>query len=361
MAVFVLAATSLIAQINSQKTRWAVPGLEVYFDESTTTSSALSTGYIYNSINSFTIQDGPMLFQITDEYIKSPAGTTLANLGNPMDYMSPEVATCEVKNDCNSFITFFIAREFYVGGSGLQTREKLCYSKYTRNPIDGTISMISSGNVLKDETQDAIGGIALSKERTDGSRFLYYASTNNTNFNGYVIKFTIDYNGNIDNGTIIYAGITNKPFRMAELELSHDGSRLAFGRVGYGHYNDEDMDVIIFELNTTTGNLASSTPEIINLGTNDEFHDYPGIEFSPDGSELFVLGAGLGLYKINMSDYSFEDIDNFDTDYTNSMLELGRDGYYYLAKANGLYRMDGDGNISTFVTGTMRTNSLLEI
>ncbi|MDD3861137.1 MAG: hypothetical protein PHW83_13165, partial [Bacteroidales bacterium] len=360
-AVFSLTASVLCAQLNVQATRWAVPGKQVNFNNYPATASTLNTDEVLYGINSYTYMDGPMLFQITDNVIKSPSGSILATMVNPMDNMAPEVITCEIKNDCNSFITFYIARELYIAEMGLQTREKLCYSEYTRDPSVGTINMVSSGNVLKYEYGDAVGGIALSKERADGSRFLYYASTNpyNSEFKGFVIKYTIDDDGTIDGGTTIYSGVINKPFRMTELELSHDGSRLAFGRLGYGLENDEDMDVVIFELNTSTGNLANSTPHYVNLASNDEFDDYPGIEFSADGAELFVLEAGVGLYKIDMSDYSFVEIQNFDEDYTNSMLELGRDGYYYLAKADGLYRMNSTGTIYSFATGTMQINSLL--
>jgi hypothetical protein len=200
LAVFSLTASVLCAQLNVQATRWAVPGKQIDFNNYPATASTLNTVQVLYGINSYTYMDGPMLFQITDNVIKSPSGSILATMVNPMYNMAPEVITCEIKNDCNSFLTFYIARELYEAEMGLQTREKLCYAEYTRDPSNGTISVASSGNVLNYKSVDAVGGIALSKERADGSRFLYYASTdpNNDDFKGFVIKHTIYADGTID-------------------------------------------------------------------------------------------------------------------------------------------------------------------
>lgn len=355
LAVFLGTANVLNAQTSVQSTRWAVPGKQVYFaDGGTTTASSLATGPVFDGVNSFTYMDGPMLFQIVDNEIKSVSGNFLATLGNSSTWRGPEYATTMVKNECNTFITFYLERDYY----SLFTNEKLCYSQYSRNPVTGVITMITSGQVLRTETQDAFGGIALSNERPDGSRFLYYVSTN-LNTRGYVRKYTISASGSIDNGVEIYSG-SNQAFRLSELELSHDGSRLAFARTDViGGNCNVNQDVIIFQLDPGTGNLSSAIPVTINLRSNDGDLGYPGIEFSANSQNLFVLAQSGGLYKINTSSYAATLIGGFNSQYSDSQLELGRDGWYYLAKADGLYRMDSQGNVSLFSSGTMAYNDLL--
>jgi hypothetical protein len=359
LAVFLFTASVLTAQqLNVQSTRWAVPGKEINFNNYPATATNLNTGAVYDGISSFTFKDGEMLFMIVDTEIKSVAGTTLATIGNNADWRGPEISTIEIKDDCNSYITFYIERD----DTPMSGYESLCYSKYSRDPSTGAITMIGNGVVLITEVQDAFGGIALSQERPDGSRFLYYASSN-SGTRGYLRKYTISAAGVIDNGVEIYAGVNNQPFRMAELELSHDGTRLAFSRLGTGVNANEDMDVVIFEINPNTGNLSNPNPIILNLNNNDLFDNYPGLEFSADGSKLLVFHAGGGLYEISMSNYGVTEVLNFNTDYTYSMLELGRDGFYYFAKADGLYRMNQYtySPILLAASGTMAYNELLWI
>ncbi|MDD2637240.1 MAG: hypothetical protein PHW82_17265, partial [Bacteroidales bacterium] len=356
LAVLSITANVLCAQLNVQATRWAVPGKQINFNNYPATASTLNTGTVADGINSYTFKDGEMLFQIVDNQIKSISGANLASLGNASQWRAPEIATVEVKNDCNTFLTFYLERDYYP----LFTNESLCYSKYARNPTTGAISMSVNGQVLKTELQDAYGGIALSKERADGSRFLYYASTN-LGTRGYIRKYTISASGVIDNGVEIYTGLNNQPFRMTELELSHDGSRLAFSRASIGPNINQNQDVVIFELNPSTGNLSNPNPITINLRPNDATLNYPGIEFSADGQFAYVIGQNYGVYKINLTNYSAFQLQNWLDIYTNSQLELGRDGLFYLAKSDGLYRMDASGNVSTFALGTMAYNDLLAL
>ncbi|MGI6411046.1 MAG: T9SS type A sorting domain-containing protein [Bacteroidales bacterium] len=353
LAVFLFTTSVLHAQLNVQATRWAVPGMQIDFNNYPATASPLNTGTVVDGINSYSYMGGPMLFQIVDQQIKSPSGYNLATIGNSAMWRGAEYATAKVKNDCETFVTFFIER----GVVPLFTTESLCYSKYSRNPVTGAINMIIQGQVLKSDNIDPVGGIVLTKERADGSRFLYYASTETGQ--GFLRRYTLNADGTINGETVLYT--TNTPFLMAELELSHDGTRLAFSRVRVGSWspNAVDNDVVIFEIDPSTGDLANSTPHYINLATNDDFDHYPGIEFSADGSELFVFRAGVGLYKINMTNYSSSQINGFDASFTYSMLELGRDGYYYFARDDGLYRMDDAYAISPFASGPMATNAML--
>jgi hypothetical protein len=356
MAVFTFTAGLLTAQLNVQSTRWAVPGKQIDFNNYPATASTLNSGPVLDGINSYTFKDGEMLFQIVDSEIKSVAGTSLASLGNSATWRGTEYATTEVKNDCNTFLTFYLERNYY----SLFTNESLCFSKYSRDAATGAITMSVNGQVLRSENQDAFGGIALSKERADGSRFLYYASTY-LGTRGYIRKYTISASGVVDNGVEIYTGLNNQPFRMTELELSHDGSRLAFSRAAIGPNINQNQDVVIFELNPSTGNLSNPNPVTINLRSNDAANNYPGIEFDANGQYLYVLAQGDLLYKINMSNYIASPVNGFNSQYCNSQLELGRDGWFYLAKSDGLYRMDASGNVSPFAAGTMASNDLLAL
>ncbi|MDD4150378.1 MAG: T9SS type A sorting domain-containing protein [Bacteroidales bacterium] len=166
----------------------------------------------------------------------------------------------------------------------------------------------------------------------------------------------------MDNGVEIYTGVSNQPFRMSELELSHDGSRLAFSRTDVSGNCNVNQDVVIFELNPTTGNLSNSTPITINLRSNDDNLCYPGIEFSADGQSLYVLAENGGLWRVLLSNYTNSQMTALtDYSYCNSQLELGRDGWFYLAKSDGLYRMDADGNVYLFSSGTMAYNDLMAL
>ncbi|MDD4150379.1 MAG: hypothetical protein PHE33_10140 [Bacteroidales bacterium] len=164
LAVFTFTAGILTAQLNVQATRWAVPGKQINFNDYPAIVTTMTTGAVQDGINSYTYMDGPILFQIVDNQIKSVSGTNLATLGNSTGSRGPEYATTEVKNDCNTFLTFYLEREY----TGLVTNEKLCYSKYSWDPVDETISMSgTNGYALQTEGSDAYGGIAMSKERPD--------------------------------------------------------------------------------------------------------------------------------------------------------------------------------------------------
>jgi len=352
-------ANLLLSQNNYQATRWAVQGYEIDFTSSTPQYSSLSTGTVSDCINSFTYTEGEMLFQIVDDEIRTHSGNFADYIG-VSTFKAPEVAIMEEKNSCEDFLAFYITREI----DAMFTTEKLCYTRFNYDNSANPVTIIDDNIELESFGASALGGIALSQEKSDGSRFLYYASTYNNGSTavGFVKKYTIYANGTISSGTTIYTGSDGDSFRMAELELSHNGEYLAFSRLKTeGWSTDEDQDVVIFELNPTTGNLSNSTPIEINLNSNDGSVYYPGIEFGPNNAKLYVIASNSYLHEIDLSDYSSSYI-SIDSDFANSMLELGRDGIFYVASSDELSSLDvGDGTTTQFIDDNMAANSSLYI
>ena len=289
------------------------------------------------------------MFQVADNQIKAPDGSVLTTL-HTEEWQGQEVVVFEKSNTCNEFIVFYLKR-YYVP---MFSAEVLSYSTFQIDPSTNQLSLIDDGiDLQKNEIgYDVFGGLAVSKEKADGSRDLYYAFMKDGN-SGSIQKYTINANGTVSSATEVFSGFytgsgINDNFHIAELEISPNGEKLAFSRLNRNSYGNQD--VVVFDRNQSTGNLSNAT--VIELKTNDQLYNYPGIEFDQNSEYLYVIGDGNDgrLYIINTANNNVEDEINILPENSHSMLELGRDGKFYVASANKLMKMDVYGNFTDFIT-----------
>jgi hypothetical protein len=362
-SAFIVAQCLCFAQLNVQSQRWALQGKQIDFTQYPPQHAPLSTGSVSSGINSFSQPNGDMMFQLVDNEIKSPTGNVLSTFANDFGLgFGQEIAVTEKPNTCNEFLIFYLSRYY----KNMVTHEDLKYSEFQQDPVTGQINMTQQDvELYKNNTGgDKFGGIALSKEKSDGTRYLYYAGMKDYN-SGTILKITIDGSGNVSAPTEVFGGFYDggleDNFYVAELEISHDGNKLAFSRINFGYPALEHQDVVIFDRNPSTGNI--SNPTIIELESNDHYANYPGIEFGENNDYLYVIGEQEdNLYRIDLATLNINEF-SIPPEYSNSMLELGRNGKLFVAASDNLAMMDNNGNIITPVfmpNTTMAKNDHLQ-
>jgi len=121
---------------------------------------------------------------------------------------------------------------------------------------------------------------------------------------------------------------------IGEVELSSDLSFLAYT----SPYNtSEDLNII--PINVSTGMFSGTIAHLdITPGATGMF---VGLECSADNNFVYTNNAGGSIYKIDVSNpsspyvvTSFSLIGQ-QVDYTNSQIERGHDGYFYMVKSDG--------------------------
>jgi len=167
-----------------------------------------------------------------------------------------------------------------------------------------------------------------------GKRFMY------ANINREIQKFVIDFSWytmgfpelivNPDPVPVVYS--FPREINLTELELSHDGTKLALAE-------SWTNKVYLIDLNSS-GNF--STIQDFSLGNSIPFDDFTtGIEFNASTSKLFVNFSHLstcmntldeGIYVINLTTNTVSPSPILNSgNYSRSHLELGYDGYIYAA------------------------------
>lgn len=141
--------------------------------------------------------------------------------------------------------------------------------------------------------------------------------------NGFeVLKFEVD-TGGISSPVSVYSSQTQSlPMNISEVDLSPDGTKLAFANSSTGSSN---RDVILIHLNPTTGNLDAGTG---NQGDGTSIYDinnaaaaFTGVEFSSNGQYLFVGQKNTGIRRLDLATGLFTSVLNNSDIYGDSQLE----------------------------------------
>ena len=165
-------------------------------------------------------------------------------------------------------------------------------------------------------------------------RYLYKVGFRSNTFE--VLKFEITNTG-ISAPTMIYTiNLPFSPSRNAELEISHDGSKLAFA-LNNSSQNAVNINVIHLDplsgnVLTTAGNQGNGRSIYTIAGATNRF---TGLEFSPNGNNLFVGQENVGIHHLTLLTGTVNTF-AFPT-YGNSHLELAYDP----AGNNKIYATDG--------------------
>ncbi len=339
---------------NAQKLRWALPPNQVNFNSSPVSSSplapTLTTPYVTS--NSATDKNGTLLFWVNVSQsatgnsiqVYSPSGTSIGTL-NPIPqtdcYRSihQEVSIVPVPGsvDCKDFYVIW----FEGCQSGAQV--KLGYAKIN----------CSSGVVISQQStpiqwfNSVSGSLAVTKMFSGNVRYLFTVT------HGKLNRYTITSTGITTSSEMTVAtNAANGAYGLnitsfSELEVSLDARRVAFA-------NSAGGDITIYQINMQPVPASTYINENYYHGIGAGGGGYKGLEYSKDGKRLFAChlnqnvqwfwanfytGPPSNQQHVPINDPNrpqpeHSTIPNTST-YTNSHLELGKDGKIYVANLTG--------------------------
>jgi Secretion system C-terminal sorting domain/Lactonase, 7-bladed beta-propeller len=230
------------------------------------------------------------------------------------------------------------------------TQIDLFFSEYDMNL---TNSQGSAGdftpnkkNILLETKKFTHGlGIAISQINSDNQHFLYVVSNhvanptpNNGNFDISldINKYKITSTGIASPNLVYTEASPTFGYIPAEVDLSHDGSMLAFGTL-------LDDEIYIFQLDPTTGDLdESGSNPIQNIDVGGAV--IKGVEFTPDGQELYFTNNNVVNYIDLVTNTQFT-LPGSDF-YGGSQIELASDGFMYVVRnASTIGKIDFDNHL----------------
>lgn len=158
---------------------------------------------------------------------------------------------------------------------------------------------------------------------------IYWIATHEVNTNSFLAfmlsKGGLNHNPVISNGIVIHSD------KVGYMKFSPDGERVACAIKG--------MDMIeLYNFDQKNGRVTLNKPIVI-----DNLPGVYGLEFSPDGTQLFVswedmLQGRISQFDLNAGDGSQIPVESsqriiaFDYQYLYGALQLGPDGLIYIAK-----------------------------
>jgi hypothetical protein len=218
-----------------------------------------------------------------------------------------EVAIVPVPGACRQFYLIYM---FSSGGS---------YMALASNIINcsGAVPQIGATNLIYNLTNSAEeGALAVSREN-NGTRYIYSLAY------GGIRRTPLTSSGF---GATVLDVATNAV--ATEMDLSPDGTRLAFGAFKY------PTGLFDAQVNTTTGVVSSLQVRQAPGTLNKQMF---GVEFSPDGSKIYYSGgdafttdpnAVTGIWQLTLATSQLQLLPNT-RGYDTSMIETGYDGLLY--------------------------------
>jgi len=303
---------------------------------------------------------------------------SILNTGPNSSIISSEVGVCPKPGSCDSFYIFY-GHKYYHNGNGCSAYE-LKYHLVDRNTLSDpnfNYGVVEYDNTvftrnLTNHCPSTIPMAASREKLINGvkTRQLYYLEFDNTNYK--LMRIDITYTS-VSSPVVLYTHTDGLFYSTFELELSPDGTKLAFGQSGDNVSNNTDplKDIYMYHLNATTGalntNLGTGGLTTINLPGGPTggypFERIIGLEFTPGGDRLFASRAQDKIYYISNFTSSPPTILNLgvsSADYTFSQMELvSNGGQDYIAVAkneNEVYRIY-DINGSTPLTNAFYSNA----
>lgn len=370
-AVFagVLGMTVMLGSLNAQtqQKRWILQNQSIDFTS--------GTPVVQNGLPNYTVPfgspvsngmhdaSGNLLFYMNHEMVINKYGTSI---GLPNNSFWPLFASeiCVVPVPGSTCQYYLIYETVTHGGNvfcpGVGDRYNTNYATVdmTLNSNNGGLS--NFGIEFESCTHVSGGQLAVGPLVASGTkRYLYKAGFNPCGMD--ILKFEVTATG-IGAQTTVYTDYpvpcTGFDVNAAELDLSHDGSMLAFANQETG---STTTDVMIFHLDPSTGNLL---PTAGNQGNGTSIFSIPGsnnkftgIEFSPNGANLFVGQENIGIHHIDVTTGSLITTFSGSSSYGNSQIELAYDpagnNSIYIANATSMARIDNPNSSPTFVSGAI--------
>lgn len=334
--------TTLHAQ-NAQQKRWVLDNQRIDFTnpngQPTIVPGGLpaTAGYPIGgtpgALNGIHDPQGNLLFYIDPSYSvinkygnqMPTTATTTGTLTGPLE--NAEICVIPVPGSTCKYYIVYLRYDFPSGSCDAMSNTNYCTVDLSLNNNQGGLSSSTElENCLHTNGTLAVGPLNASGTK----RYLYKVGGAGKY---YVQKFDVTATG-ISAPTIIYSSPTNIGIRSAEADLSLDGTKLAFANEGAG---GSANDVIVVHLNPLTG-LATGSPTIYDVSSFSD--DFTGVEFSPNGNNLFVGQEDRGIYQIALGSSQISLIGGT-LDYGNSHLELAYHPSGLGSGLNSIYAVGG--------------------
>lgn len=134
------------------------------------------------------------------------------------------------------------------------------------------------------------------------NRYWYKIDFKESEYN--LMKFEITANG--IKATTVFSSTISSNFKTVEATLSSDGTMLAFAN---GTTGASTTDIVIIHIDTLAGNPATTKGNQRNGTSVFDISGFPdaftGVEFSPNGRNLFVGQINTGIFSINVTNVGF--------------------------------------------------------
>ena len=284
--------------------------------------------------NSIYDKNQQLVFYLNNKQVRSSNGSLLATLNTGFhnhEYSIVPFIGMEACNDERYFIFYHSVNNINFGLRYIVVK----VNKATRvASLDLNETWAHIGTVPIGNSFSPYGGIAVGRE-LNGKRFLYYTYGNDQT--GAIVKLELTKPNNSNLGisppTIIYNSWAVL-YNVMELELSQDGTKLAWG-ASSTLQNYQSAYVIYLN---SLGNYSGVMKQYLLSNINSSFcNSLKGVEFNDNGSMLFIGfpagGTAMGIYTINLSSNTVQKIPNSDN-YAFSSLERGADGRIYVGLVN---------------------------
>ena len=286
--------------------------------------------------NSIYDNNGSLVFFVSNGKIISPNGTVLATIFADL-YLTSEISIVPDPNNdqCNPIDKYYV---FFHGNSSTGGYGcGLYYSVVVKNKTNGSLSVPTNNFRVTPVPQYAPpvhGSIAVGKLK-DGKRFLYYLGGYNDVY-GFLYKVTISSSG-ISAPQLLLSNNTSFLYNSLELELSNDGTMLAWGA---SHASHTTIYLYIIRLNTLGdyGGIVKTYPLPTPPFHYQRWDAVKGIEFNSSGTKLFFAhgisnsnpqpGFLKGVFVMDLNTDVYTLIPNT-VDLGSSQLEMGKDGKLY--------------------------------
>ena len=314
-----------ILSAQTQQSKWIVPPNIVDFTTGFTTSLPGTPPSSYNVANGAFDENGNLLFYVIDDNVYDNLGNVISGTYPGSSY-DKEILIVKVPQFCDKYyiiytkVAPFAPAPFYY----------IIIDTSTPIPtVQPTVDFTPSGGWIGE-----FATMAISQLRNDHTRFLYAVGSS------AVLKFKI-HSGGIDFDQVIYNPMSSvTEFWNREVDLSHDGTQLAWAAYG------ENGQVNVIQLDND-GNFVSFQDYFIpNTGWGQ------GAEFSASGDKLFVstgpsggINDGINVIDLNAPPTSFQHISG-SVNYL-SHLEMGYDGNVYATSGTDLANIDPITNLLT--------------
>lgn len=278
--------------------------------------------------------NGKPLFQVIDGNVYNKLGNLVGSVflnpplnGPPYQHVRSadeyayEMSIVPVPgSQCEKFYLFYF--ESIVSSTSSQgplyLGHSLRYTQYDLSLNNGQGGFVPGNRdvFIVDYRFSSLPGLAVSKPDANGNMKLFVAGAN-THLPGTQV-YRIDItNAGVSAAQQIWTN--NLGFSTCEVDLSPDGTKLAFANLRFD-LNDGTHDVAVLNLGTN-GTVLSH--QLYNLpGTNEQ--RFTGIEFHPEGTNLYVGASGVGIYNLDLTTGNATVVNNSAL-YGNSHLELAYD------------------------------------